>query len=117
MSSKRRAITDEDRALWRAETMNKSRSASERLISILESKNGSLSRMAMRRSSALDLREKKLRIFLKLLADTLKNIESEDFGKCCECGAEISIPEINAMPWVTNCRLCPEAVGFTRRIR
>ena len=107
-------FTAEQCALWRQETMKKSRDTAERLSNILKLKNGALSGMARSRRASLDLREKKARHFLNLLAQTLQNIGSSDFGKCTECDAELSIQELNAMPWATRCKNCPEVFGFTR---
>jgi len=109
-------FTPEQCALWRQETMKKSRDTAERLSNILNAKNGTLSGMARSRRAALDLREKKVRSFLDLLAKTLQNIGSPDFGKCTACDTELSAQELSAMPWATRCKKCPEVFGFTRDI-
>ena len=105
-------FTADQCALWRQETMKKSRDTAERLSNILKQKNGTLSRMARSRRAALDLREKKVRGFLNLLAQTLQNIGSPEYGKCTACDAELSAQELNATPWATHCKKCPEVSGF-----
>lgn len=41
--------------------------------------------------------------------EALKRLDSEDFGVCVDCGEEIEIERLTAVPWATRCTADQEA--------
>ena len=46
---------------------------------------------------------------LKVLKDALKALQEGRFGECVECGAEIEMKRLQAIPWTRYCIACQEA--------
>jgi DnaK suppressor protein len=43
------------------------------------------------------------------LTDALKRISQGNFGECAQCGAEIEVKRLEAVPWARYCLKCQEA--------
>jgi DnaK suppressor protein len=43
------------------------------------------------------------------LTDALKRIRQGNFGECAQCGAEIEVKRLEAVPWARYCLKCQEA--------
>jgi RNA polymerase-binding transcription factor len=43
------------------------------------------------------------------LTDALKRIRQNNFGECAQCGAEIEVKRLEAVPWARYCLECQEA--------
>ncbi len=43
------------------------------------------------------------------LTDALKRISQGNFGECAQCGAEIEMKRLEAVPWARYCLKCQEA--------
>ncbi|MCB9061660.1 MAG: TraR/DksA C4-type zinc finger protein [Halobacteriovoraceae bacterium] len=65
-------------------------------------------------SQALRFRNREI-FYLKKINKTLALIESEDYGLCVECGAEISFERLNARPTAELCINCKEESEFTEK--
>jgi len=48
------------------------------------------------------------RELLEKIEKSLKRIETGQFGLCEECGAEISVARLQALPYVAHCLKCQE---------
>lgn len=48
------------------------------------------------------------KFFLKKIEDTLKKIDSEEYGNCQECGCEIGFKRLSARPMAEKCIECKE---------
>ncbi len=48
------------------------------------------------------------KFFLKKIEDTLKIIDTEDYGSCHECGADIGFKRLLARPMAEKCIECKE---------
>jgi len=48
------------------------------------------------------------KFFLKKIEDTLKRIDSPDYGNCQECGCAISFKRLSARPMAEKCIECKE---------
>lgn len=55
---------------------------------------------------ALDIIEKKE---LGLINNSLKRIEEGSYGKCVECGDEIGLSRLRALPFASHCISCVES--------
>ncbi|PKQ68480.1 TraR/DksA C4-type zinc finger protein [Labilibaculum manganireducens] len=68
---------------------------------------GRVSRMdAINNKSVNEAALRKKEIQLSALKDALKNIDSDDFGKCIKCGIQIPIGRIMIMPESKKCVNC-----------
>ena len=45
---------------------------------------------------------------LKQIQKALKRIEKKTYGKCSQCGKDISIKRLKAIPYAELCRKCQE---------
>jgi DnaK suppressor protein len=43
------------------------------------------------------------------LTDALKRINQGNFGECAQCGGEIEVKRLDAVPWARYCLKCQEA--------
>ncbi len=43
------------------------------------------------------------------LTDALKRISQGNFGECAQCGGEIELKRLEAVPWARYCLKCQEA--------
>ena len=48
------------------------------------------------------------RIILAQIDEALERIEDEEYGVCTNCGNEISVKRLEALPWVRYCINCQE---------
>ena len=46
---------------------------------------------------------------LKALKEALKALQEGRFGECAECGGDIELKRLEAIPWVRYCLKCQEA--------
>ncbi|MDM8161812.1 TraR/DksA C4-type zinc finger protein [Labilibaculum sp. K2S] len=68
---------------------------------------GRVSRMdAINNKSVNEAALRKKEVQLSALKDALKNIDSDDFGKCIKCGIQIPIGRIMIMPESKKCVNC-----------
>ncbi|PKQ62029.1 hypothetical protein BZG02_13905 [Labilibaculum filiforme] len=68
---------------------------------------GRVSRMdAINNRSVNEAALRKKEVQLSALKETLKNIDSDDFGKCIKCGNQIPIGRIMIMPESNKCVNC-----------
>ncbi|MCD6454044.1 MAG: TraR/DksA family transcriptional regulator [Candidatus Aminicenantes bacterium] len=51
---------------------------------------------------------------LKDIEDALRKIEEGTYGKCEECGADIPLKRLNAVPWTRYCVVCAERLEEER---
>lgn len=47
---------------------------------------------------------------LQMIDEALKRIEDEEYGNCLNCGKEIMIKRLQAVPWARYCLSCQELV-------
>ena len=47
---------------------------------------------------------------LRLVADALDRLDTDEFGICEECGRAIGLKRLEAVPWTAYCRDCQEEV-------
>lgn len=45
---------------------------------------------------------------LKQIQNGLKRIEKKDYGKCTQCGQDISMKRLKAIPYAELCHICQE---------
>lgn len=50
--------------------------------------------------------EEKLRRYLAIIQARLGAIRAGGYGRCERCGAELSVAELDEMPWADACRAC-----------
>jgi DnaK suppressor protein len=68
---------------------------------------GRVSRMdAINNKSVNEAALRKKEVQLSALKESLKNIDSDDFGKCIKCGIQIPIGRIMIMPESKKCVNC-----------
>jgi RNA polymerase-binding transcription factor DksA len=48
----------------------------------------------------------KARRYLALVDRKIKSIDAGTFGRCDACGAALSYPELDGVPWMETCRAC-----------
>jgi DnaK suppressor protein len=46
---------------------------------------------------------------IRSLSDALKRITAGNFGECAQCGGEIELKRLEAVPWAPYCLKCQEA--------
>jgi DnaK suppressor protein len=46
---------------------------------------------------------------IRRLSDALKRISAGNFGECAQCGGEIEMKRLEAVPWARYCLKCQEA--------
>jgi DnaK suppressor protein len=45
---------------------------------------------------------------IRRLSDALKRISAGNFGECAQCGGEIELKRLEAVPWARYCLKCQE---------
>ena len=46
---------------------------------------------------------------IRRLSDALKRMSAGNFGECAQCGGEIEMKRLEAVPWARYCLKCQEA--------
>jgi DnaK suppressor protein len=46
---------------------------------------------------------------MRRLSDALKRINAGNYGECAQCGGEIELKRLEAVPWARYCLKCQEA--------
>jgi DnaK suppressor protein len=46
---------------------------------------------------------------IRRFSDALKRISAGNFGECAQCGGEIELKRLEAVPWARYCLKCQEA--------
>ena len=54
------------------------------------------------------------RALLSLIDAALRRIKDGTFGECLNCGQEINVKRLEAIPWVRYCITCQELVDGTK---
>ena len=57
------------------------------------------------------------RIVLRMVEGALGRISDESFGVCANCGDDISVRRLEALPWTQYCLRCQEALEDEERRR
>ena len=92
---------------WRDQIMSDVDSTMEHMQTEAISCPDPVDRASLEEGFALELRTRdRERKLLKKIEKTLSDIESDDYGYCEDCGAEIGIRRLEARPTATKCIDC-----------
>jgi RNA polymerase-binding transcription factor DksA len=106
-SSKPRSFTAAQIARWRAELMHKGMDVNEALVAVLAGKKATLATLKMPwDKQPKEPPEKKLRRWLDQIVRAQRRLETPNFGRCQECGANLPLGALNDTPWLEICAKC-----------
>ena len=90
------------------DALNANETATE-TVELDQTRQGRLSRMDALQGQAMSIAAlNRRKIEVKKIEGALKLIDSEDFGFCVQCGAQISFQRLEVNPTVTLCIHCAE---------
>jgi DnaK suppressor protein len=46
------------------------------------------------------------KVALRLITDAIKRIDAGTYGLCCDCGGEINVKRLRAIPYIDTCISC-----------
>ncbi|MSR74808.1 MAG: TraR/DksA family transcriptional regulator [Planctomycetes bacterium] len=75
---------------------------------------GDQANSAMRQEGAIQVRCRESRE-LQLIEEALRRLESGGYGRCEDCGGEISLPRLRAKPFAEFCLPCQEKAELRGR--
>ncbi|GMV38761.1 MAG: hypothetical protein AMXMBFR64_04770 [Myxococcales bacterium] len=102
--------TAADRERWRRAALAKGQEVADKLARLLGSEDVELADLDLLYGGEPRERPKeRLRRFLDHLMKTARGVDGESFGRCDGCGEDLSVTELDALPWATTCVRCAPA--------
>ncbi len=100
-------LTEEQLQTLRRQLLKKGSEVNEKLVQLLNNQNPTIMDIIEGRPGETKI--ERLRRWLNLIDKKIKAIPKGEYGKCEQCGAELTFTGLQQVPWAEVCPTCASA--------